>query len=182
MNGSPPSPQAAGARINVLPVDLGRVFPVSGGLPLAKRAPQRQAYRLVELKRFSEFLGRPLHLQPRYFPVGTRRRGQAHHRRRSARRHRRGDAHRRRDLARRLGRAAQHRRPDRAAGYARRDAAWRRAVSTTRRRRPCTSATRATRSAPSTPAFSARRPTSSRASCSGARTGSISSSGASPAG
>ena len=29
------------------------VFPVSGGLPLAKRAPQRQAYRLVELKRFS---------------------------------------------------------------------------------------------------------------------------------
>ncbi len=59
----------AGATINVLPVDLGRVFPVSGGLPLAKRAPQRQAYRLVELRRFSEFLGRPLNLQPRYFPV-----------------------------------------------------------------------------------------------------------------
>jgi carboxymethylenebutenolidase len=63
--------RAAGARINVLPVDLGRVFPVSGGLPLAKRAPQRQAYRLVELKRFSEFLGRPLVLQPRYFPVSA---------------------------------------------------------------------------------------------------------------
>jgi carboxymethylenebutenolidase len=63
--------QAAAARINVLPVDLGRVFPVSGGLPLAKRAPQRQAYRLVELKRFSEFLGRPLILQPRYFPVSA---------------------------------------------------------------------------------------------------------------
>jgi carboxymethylenebutenolidase len=62
---------AAGAAINVLPVDLGRVFPVSGGLPLAKRAPQRQAYRLVELKRFSEFLGRPLVLQPRYFPVAA---------------------------------------------------------------------------------------------------------------
>ncbi len=58
-----------GATINVLPVDLGRVFPVSGGLPLAKRAPQRQAYRLVELKRFSEHLGRPLNLHPRYFPV-----------------------------------------------------------------------------------------------------------------
>ena len=54
--------------INVLPVDLGRVFPVSGGLPLAKRAPQRQAYRLVELKRFSDFLGLPMNLQPRYFP------------------------------------------------------------------------------------------------------------------
>ena len=61
----------AGATINVLPVDLGRVFPVSGGLPLAKRAPQRQSYRLVELKRFSEYLGRPLHLQPRYFPVAS---------------------------------------------------------------------------------------------------------------
>jgi 2-hydroxychromene-2-carboxylate isomerase len=62
---------AAGAKINVLPVDLGRVFPVSGGLPLAKRAPQRQAYRLVELKRFGEFLGRPLIVQPRYFPVAA---------------------------------------------------------------------------------------------------------------
>ncbi len=63
--------RAAGARINVLPVDLGRVFPVSGGLPLAKRAPQRQAYRLVELKRFSEHLDRMLVLQPRYFPVSA---------------------------------------------------------------------------------------------------------------
>ncbi len=61
----------AGAAINVLPVDLGGVFPVSGGLPLAKRAPQRQAYRLVELKRFSEFLGRPIVLQPKFFPVNA---------------------------------------------------------------------------------------------------------------
>ena len=60
----------AGARIRVLPMDLGgKVFPVSGGLPLAKRAPQRQAYRLVELRRFSEWLGLPLNLQPKYFPV-----------------------------------------------------------------------------------------------------------------
>ena len=64
--------KAAGASINVLPVDLGgKVFPVSGGLPLAKRAPQRQAYRLVELKRFSEFLGQPIVLQPKYFPVNA---------------------------------------------------------------------------------------------------------------
>ena len=61
--------RAAGARINVLPVDLGKVFPVSGGLPLAKRAPQRQHYRLVELKRFSEHLGLPLNLKPKYFPA-----------------------------------------------------------------------------------------------------------------
>ncbi len=59
----------AGAKVNVLPVDLGRVFPVSGGVPLAKRAPQRQTYRLLELKRFAEHLGRPMNVQPKYFPV-----------------------------------------------------------------------------------------------------------------
>ncbi|HEY6087739.1 MAG TPA: 2-hydroxychromene-2-carboxylate isomerase [Burkholderiaceae bacterium] len=59
-----------GARVDVLPVDLGgKVFPISGGLPLAKRAPQRQAYRLVELKRFSESLHAPINLQPKFFPV-----------------------------------------------------------------------------------------------------------------
>jgi carboxymethylenebutenolidase len=62
--------KATGAKINVLPVDLGgKVFPVSGGLPLAKRAPQRQAYRLVELQRYSDHLHQPINLQPRYFPV-----------------------------------------------------------------------------------------------------------------
>ena len=60
---------AAGARIELLPSDYGRIFPVSGGLPLPKRAPQRQAYRLVELARFSQHLGLPLNLQPQHFPV-----------------------------------------------------------------------------------------------------------------
>ncbi|GAB3491606.1 2-hydroxychromene-2-carboxylate isomerase [Curvibacter fontanus] len=63
--------QAAGVAVRVLPVDLGgKVFPVSGGLPLPKRAPQRQAYRLQELRRFSEYLQIPLHPQPKFFPVG----------------------------------------------------------------------------------------------------------------
>jgi 2-hydroxychromene-2-carboxylate isomerase len=62
--------KAAGAAIRVLPVDLGgKVFPISGGLPLGKRAPQRQAYRLLELKRFSEYLHAPLKIQPKFFPV-----------------------------------------------------------------------------------------------------------------
>ncbi len=59
------------ATVRVKPVDFGAIFPASGGLPLPKRAPQRQAYRLVELKRFSEHLGLPLNLQPRSFPVAA---------------------------------------------------------------------------------------------------------------
>ncbi len=57
------------AAMNLKPVDLGKVFPVSGGLPLAKRAPQRQAYRLVELRRWRDHLGVPLNLEPKFFPV-----------------------------------------------------------------------------------------------------------------
>ena len=65
----------------MLPVDLGgKVFPVSGGLPLAKRAPQRQAYRLVELKRFCDYLHAPLNLQPKYFPVAGDDAARADHR------------------------------------------------------------------------------------------------------
>ncbi len=58
-----------GTAVRVLPMDLGRIFPISGGLPLQKRAPQRQAYRLLELRRFSEALDVPIHPEPRFFPV-----------------------------------------------------------------------------------------------------------------
>ncbi len=61
--------RSAGAAVRVLPIDLGKVFPISGGLPLGQRAPQRQAYRLVELQRYSEQLNLPLNLKPTYFPV-----------------------------------------------------------------------------------------------------------------
>jgi 2-hydroxychromene-2-carboxylate isomerase len=55
--------------IRVRPIDLGRVFPASGGVPLAKRPPQRQAYRLAELDRWSAHLKMPLNTQPKFFPV-----------------------------------------------------------------------------------------------------------------
>jgi 2-hydroxychromene-2-carboxylate isomerase len=58
-----------GASIAPKPVDYGRVFPVSGGLPLKQRAPQRQAYRMVELRRWRDFLGVPIQLEPKFFPV-----------------------------------------------------------------------------------------------------------------
>lgn len=57
------------AQIILKPFDLSKVFSVSGGLALAKRAPQRQAYRLKELQRWSDFLQIPMHVEPTYFPV-----------------------------------------------------------------------------------------------------------------
>jgi 2-hydroxychromene-2-carboxylate isomerase len=58
-----------GATIQIKPMDLGKIFPISGGLPLPKRAPQRQAYRFVELARFRDHLQVPLNVQPAFFPV-----------------------------------------------------------------------------------------------------------------
>lgn len=58
-----------GAPIRLVVMDLGKVFPVSGGVALKDRAPQRQAYRLQELRRWRDHLGMPLNLQPRFFPA-----------------------------------------------------------------------------------------------------------------
>jgi 2-hydroxychromene-2-carboxylate isomerase len=58
-----------GAMIEPKPFDIGAVFSETGGLPLAKRAPQRQDYRLQELERWSRHLGLPMNLQPKFFPV-----------------------------------------------------------------------------------------------------------------
>lgn len=57
------------AHVTAWPVDFGSVFAVSGGLPLAKRAPQRQAYRMMELKRWRDHLGVKLNLEPKFFPA-----------------------------------------------------------------------------------------------------------------
>ena len=58
-----------GADVTIWPVDFGSVFAVSGGLPLPRRAPQRQAYRMMELKRWRGQLGVPLNLEPKFFPA-----------------------------------------------------------------------------------------------------------------
>jgi len=57
-----------GATVNVKPAKFGPIFEQTGGLPLPKRSPQRQAYRLMELKRWREVRERPLHLEPKHFP------------------------------------------------------------------------------------------------------------------
>jgi 2-hydroxychromene-2-carboxylate isomerase len=60
---------AHGASVTIWPVDFGSVFSVSGGLPLPKRAPQRQAYRMMELKRWRDHLGVKVNLEPKFFPA-----------------------------------------------------------------------------------------------------------------
>jgi 2-hydroxychromene-2-carboxylate isomerase len=58
-----------GATLRIWPVDFGTIFAGSGGLPLPKRSPQRQAYRLQELARWREHLGIPITLKPKHFPT-----------------------------------------------------------------------------------------------------------------
>jgi 2-hydroxychromene-2-carboxylate isomerase len=50
------------------PVALSQVFPESGGLPLAKRHPARQKYRILELQRWRDKRGLDFHLHPKFWP------------------------------------------------------------------------------------------------------------------
>lgn len=62
----------AGATLKIWPVDFGSIFAASGGLPLPKRSPQRQAYRLQEIARWREALGIPIVTHPAGFPSDER--------------------------------------------------------------------------------------------------------------
>jgi 2-hydroxychromene-2-carboxylate isomerase len=64
--------QAHQVEVRLKPMNLAEIFPLSGGLPLARRAPQRQAYRLVELERWRAATGVELHLHPKHFPADDR--------------------------------------------------------------------------------------------------------------
>ena len=59
----------AGAVVNVKPARFIEVFAKTGGLPLPKRSPERQAYRLMEIKRWPKHLGIKLNAQPKFFPT-----------------------------------------------------------------------------------------------------------------
>jgi 2-hydroxychromene-2-carboxylate isomerase len=54
--------------VNVNPAKFGEVFAKTGGLPLVKRAPERRAYRLMDLKRWRDYLGIPINIEPKHFP------------------------------------------------------------------------------------------------------------------
>jgi 2-hydroxychromene-2-carboxylate isomerase len=55
-------------QVHVKPANFGEVFAQTGGFPLPKRSPQRQAYRMFELKRWRDELGVPIQLEPQNFP------------------------------------------------------------------------------------------------------------------
>jgi 2-hydroxychromene-2-carboxylate isomerase len=57
-----------GCKVVYKPVFLGELFAETGGLPLAKRHPARQRYRMMELQRWREKRGLNFHLQPLHWP------------------------------------------------------------------------------------------------------------------
>jgi 2-hydroxychromene-2-carboxylate isomerase len=59
-------------RVNHKPVVLGDLFSETGGLPLLKRHPVRQRYRMVELQRWRDKRGLKFHLQPANWPFNAR--------------------------------------------------------------------------------------------------------------
>jgi len=58
-----------GAQLRYRPVRIFDLFDATGGLPLGKRSPARQRYRLVELQRWRVQRDLPLNLAPKFFPV-----------------------------------------------------------------------------------------------------------------
>ena len=60
------------ATIKLWPVDFALIFPSTGGVPLPRRSPQRQAYRMQELQRWRDYLDLPLTLEPKHFPVSDK--------------------------------------------------------------------------------------------------------------
>jgi 2-hydroxychromene-2-carboxylate isomerase len=59
-------------KINYKPVVLSDLFSETGGLPLVRRHPVRQRYRMLELQRWRDKRGLTFHLQPAYFPFNAR--------------------------------------------------------------------------------------------------------------
>jgi 2-hydroxychromene-2-carboxylate isomerase len=158
-----------GARLVLRPYEWLVVTAQTGGISLRTRPQPRQAYHAVELDRWRRHLGMPLNLAPRFYPTDNR----AAARMVIAAQQRGLDAMR---LSHAILRALWAEDRDI------RDAAVRRAVAdetastappwsrprTTPRSSPRSTPTRPRRSPP---ACSARRPTCSTVSCSGARTG-----------
>jgi 2-hydroxychromene-2-carboxylate isomerase len=63
---------AYGLKVNHKPVVLLDLFSETGGLPLVRRHPVRQRYRMFELQRWRDKRGLNFHFQPKYVPLNAR--------------------------------------------------------------------------------------------------------------
>jgi 2-hydroxychromene-2-carboxylate isomerase len=61
-----------GLKVNLKPVVLAELFSETGGLPLPKRHPVRQRYRMLELQRWRDKRGLQFKLQPAHWPFNVR--------------------------------------------------------------------------------------------------------------
>ena len=61
-----------GCKVVYKPVMLGELFAETGGLPLGKRHPARQRYRMMELQRWREKRGLSFHLKPQHWPFDAK--------------------------------------------------------------------------------------------------------------
>jgi 2-hydroxychromene-2-carboxylate isomerase len=61
-----------GLKVNHKPVVLVDLFSETGGLPLVKRHPVRQRYRMLELQRWRDKRGLNFHFQPQHVPLNAR--------------------------------------------------------------------------------------------------------------
>src|SRR5213080_4021960 len=59
-------------KVSYKPVVLVDLFSETGGLPLMKRHPVRQRYRMVELQRWRDKRGLKFHLKPANWPFNAR--------------------------------------------------------------------------------------------------------------
>jgi 2-hydroxychromene-2-carboxylate isomerase len=59
-------------KVNHKPVVLVDLFSETGGMPLLKRHPVRQRYRMVELQRWRDRRGLQFHLKPAHWPFNAR--------------------------------------------------------------------------------------------------------------
>jgi 2-hydroxychromene-2-carboxylate isomerase len=55
--------------INHYPLDISKLFSLTGGIPLRKRSEQRKAVRMMELRRWKKKLKLPINFNPKYFPL-----------------------------------------------------------------------------------------------------------------
>ena len=60
-----------GVQLVLKPYDFQLVVPQTGGIPLKTRPEPRKTYHALELKRWSEYLGMPLNLEPAHYPKGV---------------------------------------------------------------------------------------------------------------